>query len=185
MKKVLAVVGVTWSVVVGCASAPPPTCPYPALPRDASATEAVLAPAPVDAGPDAAAPVEASAAIQQEAAAIVFAPAPPNLPAGVELAVLEGDPKREGMFTLRLKAPPGFLLPPHTHPVHERVTVISGSISVGFGETLQRDKARLFSAGSFYVNPPGLAHFVFSDAGAVVQITGMGPWRVDPTGKQP
>lgn len=102
------------------------------------------------------------------------------MPAGVEMAVLEGDPKASGMFTLRLKAPPGFLLPPHTHPVDERVTVISGTISVGFGSSVQRDQAKHFSAGSFYVNPPGVAHYVFSDQGAVVQITGMGPWRVQP-----
>jgi hypothetical protein len=45
---------------------------------------------------------------------------------------------------------------------------------------VQRDQARAFSAGSFYVNPPGVPHYVFSDGGAIVQITGAGPWRVEP-----
>ena len=167
----------------GCASAPAPTCPYPSMPPGSlsGATQAVSA---VDAGAaDTATPAAAvpgDAAIQHEVASIVFRPAPPGMPPGVELAVLEGDPKSDGIFTLRLKAPAGFLLPPHTHPVDERVTVISGSVSVGFGSTVQKDQARAFPAGSFYVNPPGVPHYVFSDGGAVVQITGVGPWRVEP-----
>jgi quercetin dioxygenase-like cupin family protein len=122
--------------------------------------------------------------LQHEAASIVYRPAPPNMPAGVEMAVLEGDPRAEGMFTLRLKAPPGFVLPPHTHPVDERVTVLSGSIAVGFGTSVQREQAKRFGAGSFYVNPPDQAHYVFSDEGVVLQITAMGPWRVEPISAQ-
>jgi len=121
----------------------------------------------------------ASGLIQIDAGAVAFKPGPPSMPKGVELAVLEGDPKSTGIFTLRLKAPPGFLLAPHTHPVAERVTVISGSISVGFGSDVHREQARKFTAGAFYVNPPGATHYVFSDEGAVVQITGTGPWKVE------
>ncbi len=117
--------------------------------------------------------------IQVDANSVAFRPGPPTMPKGVELAVLEGDPKKSGIFTLRLKAPPGFLLAPHTHPVDERVTVISGAISVGFGNSVQKSAAHTFKAGGFYVNPPGAVHYVFSDEGAVVQITGMGPWQVD------
>lgn len=130
--------------------------------------------------PPAATPVHAAPSlIQVDAEAVAFKPGPPNMPQGVELAVLEGDPKQAGIFTLRLKAPPGFLLAPHTHPVDERVTVISGSISVGLGGSVDKSRARTFRAGGFYVNPPSASHYVFSEEGAVVQITGMGPWRVD------
>jgi quercetin dioxygenase-like cupin family protein len=139
--------------------------------------------APADAGAahaPAAPRVAAATPLQFDAAGVVFRPAPPSMPKGVEMAVLEGDPQQPGIFTLRLKAPPGFLLPPHTHPVAERVTVISGSFAVGFGTQVERASARTFSAGAFYVNPPGVPHYVFSDSGAVVQITGMGPWKVEP-----
>jgi quercetin dioxygenase-like cupin family protein len=122
----------------------------------------------------------APGALQFDAASVVFRPAPPSMPNGVELAVLEGNPQAPGIFTLRLKAPPGFLLPPHTHPVEERVTVLSGSVAVGFGKRVERKSARTFGPGAFYVNPPGAPHYVFSDEGAVVQITGVGPWKVEP-----
>ena len=118
--------------------------------------------------------------IQLDAAALVWADAPATMPKGTKMAVLEGDPKKEGIFTIRLKAPKGFLLAPHTHPVDERVTVIEGTIAVGFGVAVDKTKGRSFSAGSFYVNPPGRPHFVWSDQGCVVQITGIGPWKVEP-----
>lgn len=118
--------------------------------------------------------------IQLDAAALVWTDAPAAMPKGTTMAVLEGDPKKEGLFTIRLKAPKGFLLGPHTHPVDERVTVIEGTIAVGFGASVDKGKGRRFGVGSFYVNPPGRPHFVWSDEGCVVQITGVGPWKVEP-----
>jgi len=118
-------------------------------------------------------------AIQHESSSIVFGAAPPNMPKGVQMVVLEGDPKKEGLFTLRLRTPPGFSLPRHTHPVDERVTVLEGSVSVGFGKVRGDSGERTFGPGSFYVNPQGVPHYVFSEQGAVLQITGEGPWRVD------
>lgn len=124
--------------------------------------------------------LSAAEPIQIDAAKVVWQDAPPSMPKGTQMAVLEGDPKKEGIFTIRLKAPKGFFLDVHTHPADERVTVIDGKIAVGFGKTVDKNKARTFSAGAFYVNPKGEEHFVFSDEGAVVQITGLGPWKVEP-----
>jgi quercetin dioxygenase-like cupin family protein len=123
-------------------------------------------------------------AIQREASSIAFVPAPANMPKGVSIAVLEGDPTQKGVFTLRLRIPPGFSLPAHTHPSDERVSVLEGSVSVGFGTTGDDNSVRTFGPGSFYVNPPGVAHFESSEQGAVLQVTAEGPWRVDlvPTG---
>lgn len=118
------------------------------------------------------------ALIQLEPAAIVFQSAPPTMPAGVQLAVLEGDPKSSGIFSVRMKVPPGFTLPLHTHPSDERVTVLEGAVAVGFA--LQAGPAaRTFNAGAYYVNPAGLPHYVTSEQGATLQITGLGPWKVD------
>jgi quercetin dioxygenase-like cupin family protein len=114
--------------------------------------------------------------IQIDAVTIVWADAPPTMPKGTKMAILEGDPTKEGIFTIRLKAPPKFSLPMHTHPADERVTVLEGSIAVAFEKT----KPRLFKAGAFYVNPTGVPHSVSSDDGCVVQITGLGPWKVVP-----
>lgn len=44
-----------------------------------------------------------------------WADAPPSLPPGAKMAVLEGDPGKKGPFTVRLQAPAGYKIPPHTH----------------------------------------------------------------------
>jgi quercetin dioxygenase-like cupin family protein len=135
--------------------------------------------------------IVAAAAVAAGAPGVRFAPdqipwraAPPSLPANTELAVLEGDPAREGIVTMRLRLRPGFRLPLHTHPVDERVTVLSGAVRVGFADGVVDERARAaavrWPAGSFYVNPPGVPHFVEADEETVLQITVQGPWRVDP-----
>src|SRR6476660_5289839 len=58
-----------------------------------------------------------------------------NLPPGAQVAVLEGDPAKEGFFTMRLKMPDGYRVPPHWHSMQERVTVLSGTLNLGTGAT--------------------------------------------------
>ncbi len=65
---------------------------------------------------------------------LVWGDAPPGLPPGGQLTVLSGDPTKKGLFTVRLRMPAGYKIPPHTHPTAELVTVISGSCHLGRGE---------------------------------------------------
>jgi quercetin dioxygenase-like cupin family protein len=110
--------------------------------------------------------------------AVKWTPGPPSLPAGAKSAVLEGDPTKPGLFTMRIQLPANYLIPPHRHPEAERVTVLDGSVSVGFGEKVDKKKSTHFRAGSFYLNPAGAAHFVWTKDGCTVQITGVGPWQL-------
>jgi Domain of unknown function (DUF4437) len=68
------------------------------------------------------------------AAEIHWKDGPASLPAGAKVAVLEGDPTKEGFFTMRLLLPDGYKIQPHWHPKVEHVTVISGTFNVGMGE---------------------------------------------------
>jgi len=117
--------------------------------------------------------------IQVSSGDLAWKPGPATMPAGVETVVLEGDPRQAGIFTLRLRAPAGTRLPPHTHPQPERVTVLKGAIGVGFGRHFEQSTLKIFRAGDYYVNPPGAAHFVEFVEDAVLQVTGQGPWGVD------
>jgi quercetin dioxygenase-like cupin family protein len=107
---------------------------------------------------------------------VKWGPAPAVLPPGAEAAVLFGDPSKEGLFALRLKLPEGYKVPPHTHPVDEVVTVISGTFALGMGETADQSKAQPLPAGSFFALPPDTAHYVFIDEETVIQINTIGPW---------
>ena len=109
---------------------------------------------------------------------IKWGPAPTMLPPGAEAAVLFGDPSKDGLFVLRLKLPAGYSVAPHTHPVDEVLTVISGTFSMGMGKTVDQGKAQPLPAGSFFALPPGTAHYVFIDEETVVQISTVGPWEL-------
>lgn len=97
--------------------------------------------------------------------------APPSMPKGTKIAVLEGDTKQPGIFTIRLKVPAGAKLAPHTHPRNERVTVLSGKVVVNLD-----GKETAFTAGGFYVNPPDVPHSVYFPKESVIQLTCEGPW---------
>ncbi len=103
---------------------------------------------------------------------------PAFLPAGVKFAVLEGDPSKEGFFTMRLWFPDGFKIPPHWHPKVEHVTVISGSLNLGMGEKFDQTATREMPAGTFGFWPAEMRHFAWAKGETVVQLHGTGPWMI-------
>ena len=105
---------------------------------------------------------------------------PPTLPAGCEMAVLEGDPQGEDLFTVRFRASGTFVMPPHWHPKDERVTIISGTAAVAFGADSERKNATEFGPGDYYVNARHAVHVVWIEGPTVLQITGIGPWKAVP-----
>ena len=104
---------------------------------------------------------------------------PAAIPPGAKMAVLEGDPTKEGMFVVRFQFPAGYHIPAHTHPKTERVTVISGALFLATGETLDRNSAKELPAGSFGYWPAGMKHAAWSDGETVIQLHGVGPWQIN------
>src|SRR3978361_1764139 len=78
---------------------------------------------------------------------IKWSPAPGVVPKGAEIAVLSGDPFKDGPYVLRLKMPQGYKLPAHNHPTTENVTVISGTFHIGMGDKLDEKKGIELTAG--------------------------------------
>ena len=109
---------------------------------------------------------------------VKWKPAPPALPAGAEVAVLYGDPAKKGLFVMRIKVPDGYRIPPHTHPREEVVTVLSGMMRLGTGETGDDAKAEALPAGSFFAISPGMTHYVKAVGETVVQLSTNGPWGI-------
>src|SRR5438067_926560 len=119
-------------------------------------------------------------AIQINVANLVWKDGPPTMPKGTKIAVLEGDPKAPGMFTIRLRIPAGSKVMPHWHPRPERVTVLSGKVAVGFGDKWSDAGMHAFNGSDFYVNPAESHHYVWFPRTSVIQITGEGPWVLNP-----
>lgn len=103
---------------------------------------------------------------------------PASLPKGAKIAVLEGDPAKEGPFVFRVKVPDGYRIPLHTHPKTERVTVISGVFNIGMGEKFDEKATKAMPAGTYGYWESGMKHFVWTKGETVVQFHGMGPWSI-------
>jgi hypothetical protein len=111
---------------------------------------------------------------------VTWGPVPPVLAAGAQLAVLEGDPMAaSGAYTVRLKMPDGYKIPPHWHPKRENVTVISGSFKVGMGDKFDAGKMAIFPSGSFAYLDPDMHHYGMAVGETVVQVHGAAPFQIN------
>ncbi len=103
---------------------------------------------------------------------------PASLPPGAKMAVLEGDPTKEGPFTMRVLLPDGFSISPHIHPAVEHITVISGTFNFGMGEKFDKSATQAMPAGTFGHWPAGMKHFAWANGDTIVQLHGIGPWKI-------
>jgi hypothetical protein len=109
---------------------------------------------------------------------VQWGPAPPALPPGAQLSVLEGNPAEKGPVTLRLKFPADYAVPPHWHSMAERVTVLSGALRVGMGDKLDRQASQTLDPGGYVSLPGNMHHFAWTTTPTVVQISLEGPFDI-------
>lgn len=95
---------------------------------------------------------------------------------GWKQAVLVGDPTTAGPYVQRIKIPRNAMVPPHSHPDTENITVLAGTFGIGNGPKFDKSKGQVLGAGSFYLLPANAVHFAWTGAqGATIQIHGVGP----------
>jgi mannose-6-phosphate isomerase-like protein (cupin superfamily) len=107
-----------------------------------------------------------------------WGPAPPVLPAGAQIAVLAGNPMGAGPYTIRLKFPANYSIPPHSHPTDENVVVVSGELTFGMGEKLNRhgEGNKTLGEGGFALMPAGMNHYAFTTKSeTTIVLYGTGP----------
>jgi quercetin dioxygenase-like cupin family protein len=109
---------------------------------------------------------------------IKWGPAPPGLPPGAMMAVLDGDPGKDGLYVLRAKFPAGYRIPAHWHTNAEHITVLSGNFYAGAGDKLDKAQATKLGAGGYLGLPGKMHHFAYCEEETVVQIHGMGPFDI-------
>lgn len=110
---------------------------------------------------------------------INWGPAPAVFPPGAQFAVVQGDPSVAGaIFTVRLRFPNGYILPPHTHPTDENVTVLRGTFMVGLGENFSKDALQVLKEDGFITAPANMAHFASARGITEVQVHAIGPFQL-------
>jgi Domain of unknown function (DUF4437) len=109
---------------------------------------------------------------------VQWGPAPPFLPAGAQIAVLQGNPSEKGPLTLRLRLPANYNIPAHWHSMAETVTVLSGAFHVGMGDKLDRQASQTLEPGGFVSLPATMRHFAWTAKPTVVQVNLEGPFDI-------
>jgi hypothetical protein len=111
--------------------------------------------------------------------AIQWGPASPKLPPGAQMAVLLGNPSAPGeLYVFRVKLPDGFSVPPHWHPMDENVTVLNGTMMLGFGERFDAAALRELPAGTYATLPKEQPHFNRMKGETILQFHGIGPYDI-------
>ncbi len=101
-------------------------------------------------------------------------------PDGTRFALLEGNRDTPGTaFTYAFFIPAGVWDAAHWHSATARVFVARGTLHLGYGNRLDRARARAFPAGSYLLVPAGAAHFDGSDRDTIIIGTATGLWSTD------
>lgn len=116
--------------------------------------------------------------ILYQADAVEWQDGPASFQAGSQFAILEGDPSVEGVFTMRIRMPDGFVISPHFHPQPERVTVLEGTFQLGSGGEFVAADVLPLRPGAYTSMPPGMRHFAIAQGETVIQLTSTGPWEI-------
>jgi len=106
-----------------------------------------------------------------------WGPAPPMVPPGAQIAVLDGDPGKPAPYTIRLKFPANYAIPAHSHPTDEHVVVVAGSLTFGMGDKLVKGTAnKTLGVGGFALMPASMNHFAYTSAAeTTIVLYGQGP----------
>jgi quercetin dioxygenase-like cupin family protein len=88
---------------------------------------------------------------------------------------ISGKESTPGMYVYRVKFEKGHKNEPHYHTDERVVTVLSGSIYVGFGEEFNESEMVKLSVGGVYTEPKKFPHYVWAkDDDVVLQVVGSG-----------
>jgi quercetin dioxygenase-like cupin family protein len=106
-----------------------------------------------------------------------WGPAPPMFPQGAQIAILAGDPTKSTAYTVRLKFPANYAIPAHSHPTDENVVVVSGAVTWGMGDKLNKAGAsnKTLPVGGFAQMPANVNHFAYTTQESTIVLFGQGP----------
>jgi hypothetical protein len=100
---------------------------------------------------------------------------PPTFP-GAKLAIVHGDPGKEGPFVYRVKLPASYKIMPHMHKAAENVTVLNGTFFIAMGEKFDAGTGTELPVGGFVSVPPEHAHYAWAGPQeTLIQVHGTGP----------
>jgi quercetin dioxygenase-like cupin family protein len=131
-----------------------------------------------------AAPLVADA---QQAGSSGWSSGPEDLGPGVSFSVIDGIPggtqasyiRQTGSYTLHVRYPAGHTVGPHRHKSAEHVTVLSGTLLIGWGDVWDPTKLKEVPVGKFIEVPAGVVHFTAVREETLMEVTITGVYDVE------
>ncbi len=97
---------------------------------------------------------------------------------GVQFAPITGSERTEGVYVYRVTFPKGHRNVPHIHSDERVITVLQGSLYIGYGSIFDEQNMKKLTAGSVFTEPKDQPHYVWAkDETVVIQVTGTGMSR--------
>jgi hypothetical protein len=99
---------------------------------------------------------------------------------GQSYQILSGDPTKPGEpFVIRIHNYENQIVPPHWHPEDEHIVLIKGRWFIAEGDRFDRSLLRELAVGDYVSMPKGMRHFGWSKTESVVQVHGIGPFKIN------
>jgi quercetin dioxygenase-like cupin family protein len=111
-------------------------------------------------------------------AAVKWGPGNPAFPPGAQMALMTGDPASTGFISIRAKMPAGYKVPPHFHPTDEHVTVLSGTMAFGMGDTVDAKSEKTVNHGGYFAAKANMHHYAIAKTASVIQVDLNGPFGI-------
>lgn len=103
----------------------------------------------------------------------------PMRPIPGDVEILHGDPEKPGeLFVMRIRELPGTMIPLHSHPVDEHITVVEGTWYFTVGDKWDRAALKELRVGDYAFAPKGSTMYGYCPDGAIVQVQGIGPFLI-------
>ena len=98
----------------------------------------------------------------------------PQFP-NTQVVIVEGDGSKSGPVTLRFRCPNNYKFMRHTHPGPERVTVLTGAMSIGVGPKFDAAKLTEVQVGGYSLIPTKAPHYGTCKGDTIIEVHTMGP----------
>src|SRR6185369_6979422 len=84
---------------------------------------------------------------------------------------------KSGPFTVRLKMPSGYKIPPHWHTQDEQLTILTGTFVLHMGDAMDAASHDL-GPGAYHFLPGKMHHAAETKGEVTLQLHGMGPFDI-------
>jgi quercetin dioxygenase-like cupin family protein len=97
---------------------------------------------------------------------------------GARYAVLDGDRDNPGSsFSYAFSMPSGLWVKAHTHTQQAHVTVVRGTLLLGFGRRMDKSKFVRVRAGQHFIVRAGVPHYEGAEGETLIIGAALGGWK--------